>query len=1053
MNKLKLIIASLAIALVSLIYFGNNIYGASANDVSYVITAFTQVGSHNWVVPAGVTQVDFLMVGGGGSGGTSAGGSAAAGGGGAGGLIFNTNYDVVPGENIAIYVGQGGLAPTSQTDAQGAAGENSTAFGLTAFGGGGGGSRTSIPGGNGGSGGGAGPHHELPGSALDNGTQGNSGGGSGYSGLSSDPNNAGGGGGFKQAGLSGLDKNHGGGGGQGLYLGNVFGIEYGDGGWFAGGGGGGASLENTPGLGGNGGGGRGGFASTPAINALANTGGGGGGQGGSTVGAAAGNGGSGIVIIRYVVPNESGYANYCTNRLCRLSPNSSLLISAHGVSRSVHNADLNREIFIPIYNSLEWAQFRIHYPAHIVFSIDQATPVIGGCSSTVWGTDCTVTASGGESTGSYEFDYVSGDCSINPDTGVVSSSFCGTCVVRVRKLGDTYYNTSDWSSNYSIILANKKHATPAWITWETPRAGVDQSVICANVPTASQFSFDHSLNSAAYSLFYSGVSREVMVAASIFGAAGNTSQFRCRAEASTCYDASDYRTLFTARTVEIDPCLGQTTATFNYNGSQVTYGTVSKGGLCWLDRNLGATRSATSSTDTQSYGDLFQWGRGADGHQRRSPLSGTTSTTSSSDNPGTNRFITISASPHDWRNPQNTNLWQGATGVNNPCPAGWRIPTEAELNVERLSWSSQNSAGAYASTLNWSVAGYRTNNSSLINVGFVGGVWSSTVSSTNSRFLSFYASDAQLYSYNRAHGFSVRCLRDFSPLAIKYSSTTGGSISGATEQIVASGGSGTAVTAVPDTGYVFARWSDGVTTNPRTDTNVTSDINVEAQFEIDPCRGQTSVTFNYNGSNVTYNTVRSGDNCWLDRNLGATRAATSSTDSESYGDLFQWGRLADGHQIRTSGTTSTRSSGDVPGHENFITNSTSPYDWRDPQNANLWQGATGVNNPCPSGWRIPTDAELDAEILGWSSNNSAGAYASALKWSLSGSRTYNGSINVNNGYAWSSAVSGSGSGNLFFNSSIAFMASGGGRAAGAPVRCLRLEIPPPTKDPSLPPPP
>ena len=30
--------------------------------------------------------------------------------------------------------------------------------------------------------------------------------------------------------------------------------------------------------------------------------------------------------------------------------------------------------------------------------------------------------------------------------------------------------------------------------------------------------------------------------------------------------------------------------------------------------------------------------------------------------------------------------------------------------------------------------------------------------------------------------------------------------------------------------------------------------------------------------------------CWKDRNLGANRVATSSIDSEGYGDLYQWGR-------------------------------------------------------------------------------------------------------------------------------------------------------------------
>ncbi len=42
---------------------------------------------------------------------------------------------------------------------------------------------------------------------------------------------------------------------------------------------------------------------------------------------------------------------------------------------------------------------------------------------------------------------------------------------------------------------------------------------------------------------------------------------------------------------------------------------------------------------------------------------------------------------------------------------------------------------------------------------------------------------------------------------------------------------------------------------------------------------------------------------WMDRNLGASQAATSSNDAASYGDLYQWGRRADGHQCRTSATT------------------------------------------------------------------------------------------------------------------------------------------------------
>ena len=38
----------------------------------------------------------------------------------------------------------------------------------------------------------------------------------------------------------------------------------------------------------------------------------------------------------------------------------------------------------------------------------------------------------------------------------------------------------------------------------------------------------------------------------------------------------------------------------------------SANGKVWMDQNLGASRVATSSTDTSAYGDLYQWGRAAD---------------------------------------------------------------------------------------------------------------------------------------------------------------------------------------------------------------------------------------------------------------------------------------------------------------------------------------------------------------------------------------------------------------------------------------------------------
>lgn len=180
--------------------------------------------------------------------------------------------------------------------------------------------------------------------------------------------------------------------------------------------------------------------------------------------------------------------------------------------------------------------------------------------------------------------------------------------------------------------------------------------------------------------------------------------------------------------------------------------------------------------------------------------------------------------------------------------------------------------------------------------------------------------------------------------------------------------------------------------------------------------------------------------CWLDRNLGAEQVATSSTDLLAYGDLYQWGRLDDGHQLRTSLTTSTLATSDTPGHANFITNSNSPFDWRNPQNDNLWQGVDGVNNPCPVGFRIPTETEWEAERLSWISNNSAGAFASPLKLTLTGVREGNtGSIiwPEDHGLYWSSTINSINSRNLDFTPSFGAGMFNNVRTKGYAVRCIK----------------
>ena len=182
-------------------------------------------------------------------------------------------------------------------------------------------------------------------------------------------------------------------------------------------------------------------------------------------------------------------------------------------------------------------------------------------------------------------------------------------------------------------------------------------------------------------------------------------------------------------------------------------------GKTWMDRNLGASKKADSSKHEASYGDLYQWGRFADGHQCRT--SGTISTLSSCNAPEHDKFILAPNSPYDWRSPKNDNLWQGVNGINNPCPSGYRLPTDPELFNERKKWSSSNAAGAFASPLKLPVAGNRAyNNGSLNNVGATGTYWSSTIHTTNSYYLYFDNNSSGATTDSRAEGRSVRCIKD-----------------------------------------------------------------------------------------------------------------------------------------------------------------------------------------------------------------------------------------------------------------------------------------------------
>lgn len=77
---------------------------------------------------------------------------------------------------------------------------------------------------------------------------------------------------------------------------------------------------------------------------------------------------------------------------------------------------------------------------------------------------------------------------------------------------------------------------------------------------------------------------------------------------------------------------------------------------------------------------------------------------------------------------------------------------------------------------------------------------------------------------------SVSASFEMNEYSLTYLAGAGGSVTGNSNQVVAHGGDGAVVAAVPASGYRFVQWSDGVTTTNRTDTDVQADLEVRAEF-------------------------------------------------------------------------------------------------------------------------------------------------------------------------------------------------------------------------------
>jgi uncharacterized repeat protein (TIGR02543 family) len=291
-------------------------------------------GSSTWTLPDYLNSVRLLVIGGGGGGGAGIGG-----GGGAGEMVEASSFPVVGGSSVLVSVGAGGAGGNASTQT-GNPGQSSSFGDLVAHGGGGGGFNSSDPvsavGPDLGSGGGAGFAGSLKPVATRTSISGvtfskNVGGGPSGGGCSNAT--AGGGGGAGGAGIAGQssgvsdnsactpgdpnsdDENDRGGNGGDGKPNDITGANI----TYAGGGGGGingstasndcCSSDGPTGQGGSGGGGDAGLkadvinsAGGNGFPAQVNTGSGGGGASNGSLG---GDGASGVVIVRFTIPQHT----------------------------------------------------------------------------------------------------------------------------------------------------------------------------------------------------------------------------------------------------------------------------------------------------------------------------------------------------------------------------------------------------------------------------------------------------------------------------------------------------------------------------------------------------------------------------------------------------------------------------------------------------------------------------------------------------------------------------------------------------------------------------